>query len=212
MMKMGFQHSQPQSVYRQKNRALVGLLVPVSLGMLGVYGYQFLDRPRAGSLFVLALWLFNLVNSIQMFIRTRLTMSPAGISITTTFGRTLSTAWANVERIQLIRLGFGIKSDVPCLVLRQPGQGQRWLGPGVPAELKGRLIPIYPSAWERMFTLEEELYRYIPANPAGQGQLSVPINFAASGQQMRKLTKRILIPVALLMALQLLVVLYIIWR
>jgi hypothetical protein len=210
MMKMGFQHSQPQSVYRQKNRALMGILIPLSLAMIAYYGYQFLERPRSGSLFVIAMWLFNLVNAAQMFVRTRLTMSPAGISMT--FGRTVATAWTNVERIQLIRLGFGIKSDVPCLVLRQPAQGRRWLGPGVPAELKGRHIPIYPSIWERIFTLEEEMYRYIPANPAGQSQLSVPINFAASGQQMRKMTKRILIPVAVLISLQLLVALYIIWR
>jgi hypothetical protein len=209
-MKMVFQHSQPQSVYRQKNRALMGILIPLSLAMIGYYGYQFLERPRSGSLFVIVMWLFNLVNSAQMFVRTRLTISPAGISMT--FGRTVATAWANVERIQLIRLGYGMKTDVPCLVLREPGQGKRWLGPGVPAELKGRLIPIYPLIWERMFTLEEELYRYIPANPAGQNQLSVPINFAASAQRMRKMTKRIIIPVALLMAVQLLAVLYIIWR
>jgi hypothetical protein len=209
-MENRFQHSQPQSIYRQKNRVLIGVLIPLSLAMIVYYGYQFLEHPRSGSLFVSVMWLINLVNFSQMFIRTRLTMSPAGISMT--FGRTVATDWANVERIQLIRLGFGIKSDVPCLVLRAPVQGRRWLGPGVPAELKGRLIPIYPLVWERMFTLEEELYRYIPVNPASQDQLSVPINFAASAQRMRKLTKRILIPVALLMALQVLAVLYIIWR
>jgi len=177
-----FQHSQPQSVYRQKNRAISGLMIGLSLAMFGVYVSRFLDRPGPGTLLMSAIWPINLVNFALMFFRNRLDMSPAGISVR--MSRTIATSWTNVERIQMLRLGFGIKSDIPCLILRQPAQGKLWLATvGVPAELKGRVIPLYPSMWERMFGLEEELYGYLRANSVIRNELSVPIDFSAITQR-----------------------------
>jgi hypothetical protein len=186
MKKMGFEHSQPQSVYRHKNRALILLMLLLSLAAIGYFGDTFFERRRFSDLVMISVMLFNMVNFGQMAVRTRLIMSPSGISVT--FGHRLETDWSNVERIQLIPLGFGVKSDVPCLVLRQPIASKQWIGTamGIPAEFKGRVIPIIPSLWERMATLEEELYRYLSINPASQGQLSVPINFAASVQRRKR--------------------------
>jgi hypothetical protein len=181
-----FQHSQPQSVYRHKNRAMMVVMIVVSLAMMGYHGDRFFDRHKAWDLVMVGLMLLNLVNFAQMAIRSRLIMSPAGISVT--FGHRQETAWSNIERIQMIPLGFGMKTDVPCLVLRQPVGSKRsiWGATGIPAEFKGRVIPIIPSLWERMATLEEELYRYLATNPASLGQLSVPINFAASVQRQKR--------------------------
>jgi len=96
------------------------------------------------------------------------------------FGQRMATPWSNVEGIRLIAPGIqGKLGEVPCLVLREPIQTRLWSrARGVPAELKGRVIPIYPNIWERPLTLEEELNSYLKGHSSGQGQLAVPISFA----------------------------------
>jgi hypothetical protein len=180
-MKMTFQHSQPESVYRQKNRAISGLMIVLSLVMFAVYGIRFFNRPDLGNVLMAVIWPINLVNFAQMVFRNKLVMSPAGITVL--FERKLETAWSNVERIQLLRVGI-FKADVPCLILREPVPGKTGLaGAGVPAELKGRVIPLHPAVWERMFSLEDELYGYLRANSVMRNELAVPINFAAINQR-----------------------------
>jgi hypothetical protein len=159
-------------------------MIPLSLAMFGFSVYRFVTSTN-GDLFLPSMLLINLVNFSQMFLRIRLTMSPIGISVT--IDRSMATVWSNVERIQLISLGYLIKRDVLCLVLREPIQGKRGRSLlGVPAELKGRVIPIHPAVWERMFTLEQELYGFLKANSVIGNQWSVPIDFAAISQRQTR--------------------------
>lgn len=185
-MKNGFQHSQPQSLYRQKNRALIGMMIPLSLLLLGVYVAKAIERPDFGNLFMALIWPVNLANFVQIFFLHKLVMSPAGITVL--FERKVETAWSNVERIQLMRVGI-FKSEVPCLVLREPVPFKLGLaGVGVPAELKGRVIPLHPAMWQRMFAMEEELYGYLRANSVIRNELSVPIDLAAISQRQARFT------------------------
>ncbi len=185
-MEQGFQHSQPQSVYRQKNRAILGLMIPLSLAMFGFSVYRFVTRTNTNEdLFLASIWLISLINSSHTFFRIRLTMSPSGISVTV--GRSRATAWSNVEGIQMIVLGDFIKRQVLCLVLREPIQSKRWQGVlGVPDELKGRILQIHPAVWERMFTLQDELYGYLKANSVIGNELAVPLDFASISQRQTK--------------------------
>ncbi|MBA3468619.1 MAG: hypothetical protein H0T53_03140 [Herpetosiphonaceae bacterium] len=188
-MEQGFEHSQPQSVYRQKNRAILGLMIPLSLAMFAFSVYRFVTRPNEDVVFSIV-WLINLANFSQMFLRNRLTMSPTGISVT--MARSMATAWSNIERIQLVPLGYLMKREVPCLVLREPmpGKGwQRWLG--VPDELKSRIIPIHPAVWDRMFTLEDELYSHLKANSVNGNELAVPLDFASISQRQTRFVWKI---------------------
>jgi hypothetical protein len=210
-MENGFQHSQPQSVYRGKKRVIQGLMIPVVLVGVWFYVRMAITEPSLFNFFTAGMVVFFMVQLVWVFSRTRLTMSPAGITVD--FKRSITTTWANVERIQLVPMGIGIKADIPCLVLRQPIQARFWLRANdVPAELRSRIIPLYPALWERIDELEQELYRYLPTDPANQNQLSVPINFAANSRRSQKMTNRLLIPLALVLGVQLLVVLYIIWK
>jgi hypothetical protein len=184
MMKMVFQHSQPQSVYRQKNRALIGILMPLALLMFGYYVYKAIDQPNFGNVLMALIWPVNLANFVQILFLNKLVMSPAGITVL--FERKMETAWSNVERMQLMRVGI-FKADVPCLILREPVPSKLGLaGVGVPAELKGRVIPLHPAMWQRMFAMEEELYGYLRANAVIRNELAVPIDFAALSQRQTR--------------------------
>ena len=186
-MGQGFPHSQPQSVYRQKNRAMIGLMISLSLALFGFYVYRFVNRTNWDFLLLAGVWLFNLANFSQIFFRNRLVMSPTGISVATGLSR--ATAWSNVESIRLLALGLGylIKREVPCLILREPIQGTHWHSLlGVPAELRDRVIPVDPAIWERMFTLEHELYGYLKAHSVIGNELAVPIDFASISQRQTR--------------------------
>lgn len=176
---MTFQHSQPHSVYRPKNRAILGLMVPVALFMIWTYGKGLLSHPTPLRILSVGLWLAMLVQSALMFVKARLVISPAGISIQ--FGRSTATPWSNIERLQLIAVGRFVKQTaVPCLVLREPVVGRLWARvPGLPAELKGRVIPLDPALWERFNDLHDEVCRHLSVNPDGPNGLQVPINVAA---------------------------------
>ncbi|HYF61788.1 MAG TPA: hypothetical protein VD886_03175 [Herpetosiphonaceae bacterium] len=180
-----FQHSQPQSVYRQKNRAMIGVLTPLALLMLGYYANKAIQRPDFGNLIMALLWPINLANFVQMLFLNKLVMSPAGITVL--FERKVETAWSNVASLQVLRVGV-FKTNTPCLILREPVPFKLGLiGFGIPAELKGRVIPLNPAAWERMFSLEEELYGYLRANGIIRNELAVPIDFAAISQRQARL-------------------------
>jgi len=176
---MDFQHSQPQSVYRPKNRAFLGLMVPIALFMIWTYGKGLLSDPTPLRILSIGLWIVMLAQFAWMFVKSRLVLSPAGISVT--YGRSAATPWSNVERIQLIAVGrFVNRNTTPYLVLRAPAAGRRWSGiPGLPAELKGRVIPLDPAIWERFSDLHAEVSRHLPVNPDGPNGLQVPINVAA---------------------------------
>ena len=119
--------------------------------------------------------------------RTRLIMSPPGISMTG-FGGNAATPWSNVEGIRMIAPGIqGKLGQVPCLVLREPIQTRLWSrARGIPAELKGRVIPIYPNMWERPLSLEEELYGYLKDHAAIQGQPE-PVDFTTMVRRQERL-------------------------
>jgi hypothetical protein len=176
---MDFQHSQPQSVYRPKNRAFLGLMVPIALFMIWTYGKELPSDPTPLRILSIGLWLVMLVQFAWMFVKASLVLSPAGISIQ--FGRSAATPWSNVEGIQLIAVGrFVNRNTMPFLVLREPVAGRRWsYSPGLPAELKGRVIAIDPAIWERSSDLHAEIYRHLPVDPDGPNGLQVPMNLAA---------------------------------
>jgi hypothetical protein len=178
-MAMDFQHSQPQSVYQPKNRAFLGLMVTIALFMIWTYGKGLASDPTPLRILPIGLWVVMLVQFAWMFVRTRLVLSSAGISIE--FGRSAATPWSNVEGIQLIAVGrFVNRHTMPFLVLRQPVAGRRWSRiPGLPDELKGRVIPLDPAIWERFSDLHDEVTRHLPVNPADPNGLQVPINVAA---------------------------------
>ena len=210
-MKNGFQHSQPQSVYRGKRRVIQGLMIPVFLVAVGFYVRLAITEPSLYHFSLAGMMVFFMVQVVWTFSRTRLTMSPAGITVEVK--RSISVAWSEIERIQLVPMGIGIKMDIPCLVLREPVRARFWLRANdVPSELRNHIIPLYPAVWERIDELEQELYRYLPIDPAKRAQLAVPINFAANSRRSQKLTNRFVIPMVVLLAVQLLAVLYIIWR
>ena len=176
---MDFQHSQPQSVYRPKNRPFLGVMVPIALFMIWTYGKGLPSDPTPLRILSIGLWIVMLVQFAWMFVKARLVLSPAGISVS--FGRSAATPWSNVERIQLIALGrFVNRTTMPFLVLREPVAGMRWSrAPGLPAELKSRVILLDPAIWERFSDLHDEVYRYLPVSPEGPNGLQVPINIAA---------------------------------
>ena len=180
-----FQHSQPQSVYRQKNRAIIGMLAPLALFMVGYYVNKAIERPDFGNVLMALIWPVNLANFVQMFFLNKLVMSPAGITMT--IERKIETGWSNVASLQVLRVGI-FKANTPCLVLREPVPFKLGLtGLGIPAELKGRVVPLHPAAWERMFAMEEELYGHLRANGVIRDELSVPIDFAALSQHQTQL-------------------------
>jgi hypothetical protein len=189
---MDFQHSQPQSVYRNKNYrggwSLAGIYLLIAL----ISAPRALNDPTFWNVAAALIWLVVAFQNWWQSQRTRLVMSPAGISVTV--GRQASTPWSNVERIQALTVGSRIRPDtMPCLVLREPTAGTlKPIARGIPAELKGRVIPLYPTLWERLSELEQELYGYLPGEPAG-GQLSVPPVSDAIKQRQDLITGWILV-------------------
>ena len=181
---MGFQHSQPQSVYRQKNRALVGIVMPLALLTFGYFVNKAITRPDFGNVLMALIWPANLANFVQILFLNKLVMSPAGITVL--FERKVESAWSNVASLQVLRLGI-FKANTPCLILHEPVPFKLGLvGIGVPAELKGRVMPLHPAMWQRMFAMEEELYGHLRANGVMRDELSVPIDFAALGQRQNQ--------------------------
>jgi hypothetical protein len=174
---MDFQHSQPQSVYRIKNRHFLWLMVAAALTLTGLYAYRTLSRPSALAVVPIPLWLWLAYQAGRQLIRSRLVISPAGLSIT--FIHSAWTPWSNVERLQT--LWPGSQNQMRVLVLRNPIETRLWVRhQDVPKELKGRVIPLAAAVWERIDELEQELYRYLPASQ--EAQLSVPHTFAVASQ------------------------------
>ena len=184
---MDFQHSQPQSVYRSKNYLVGWLQVSTQLGLAVFYAFWSLDRPSVWSILAIPLLLGVAVFSGRRNQREKLILSPAGISITS--GRSAATPWSNVERLQMISIGKNLRlGEVACLVLRDPSQATlKPVTRGVPDELKGRVMLLNPGQWDRIAELEQELYGYLRANAADQGQLSVPPTLAAVSQHQERL-------------------------
>ena len=58
-------------------------------------------------------------------------------------------------------------------------------------ELKGRIIMIHPAIWDRLFTLQDELYAYLKANSVIGNELAVPIDFASVSQRQTQFVWRI---------------------
>jgi hypothetical protein len=174
-IEMDFQHSQPQSVYRSKNYrggwGLAGIYLLIAL----ISAPRALNDPTLWNIAAALIWLVVGFQNWWQSQRTRLVMSPAGISVTFAFGRSAATPWSNVERIQVLTVGSRLRPDaMACLVLREPSEGTlKLITRGIPDELKGRVIPLYPTLWERLSELEQELDGYLPGEPDG-GRLSGP--------------------------------------
>ena len=184
---MEFQHSQPQSVYRSKNYRMTWAVIAAQLLIVLISAPRAFSHPTLWNIVGPLCWLSMAVQTWRQNQRNRLVMSPAGISVIQ--GRSAATPWSNVERVQMVRVGTRVNlGHVPCLVLRQPAEGTlKPITRGVPDELKGRVIPVYLTLWERIGELEQELYRYLPDDGAG-GQLSVPHSFAAMERRQSQLT------------------------
>lgn len=186
-MEHGFQHSQLQSVYHPRNyRLTLWFMVPLFIVVAAVNAYGSFTHPTPLTIFGALLWPALLVQISLHQIRNRLIMSPAGISVA--FWGRAATPWSNVESIQPIAPGMlGKLGEVPCLILREPIQTRLWSrARGVPAELKGRVIPLYPNLWDRPFALEQELDGYLKAYSASQAQ-SAPVDFAAINLRQERL-------------------------
>jgi hypothetical protein len=182
-----FQHSQPQSVYRPKNYRLNWMVIGVQLMVALISAPRAFSHPGFWSIAAPLIWLAIALQTWWQNQRSRLVMSPAGISLT--MGRRAATPWSNVERIQLISIGKMLRlGEVACLVLRDPAQAMlKPVTRGVPDELKGRVMLLNPGQWERLTDLEQELYGYLRANSADQDQLSVPYDFAAVSLRQERL-------------------------
>jgi hypothetical protein len=200
---MDFQHSQPQSVYRSKNyRGGWGLAVIYLLIAL-ISAPRALNDPTFWNVAAPLIWVAVALQNWWQSQRTRLVMSPAGISVT--WGRSAATPWSNVERIQVLTVGSRIRPEaMPCLVLREPTAGTlKLITRGIPDELKGRVIPLYPTLWERLSELEQELYGYLPGESDG-GPLSGPPTSDAIKQRQDLKTGWILVFIIMTLGLLLL--------
>lgn len=196
---MNFQHSQPQSVYRPKDR-FMGLLAGAMLSGISLYwAYDFIREPGFLTIINVPIWLWWAYRLAKNAHLNRIVMSPAGISVT--HGRSAATAWSNVERLQVLTVGTTVKvGEVPCLVLREPAEGDMTpITRGVPDELKGRIIPLFPFQWARIAEMEQELYHYLPG--AESGPLAVPPSLAAISRRQERFTQRILLGIVIVLGL-----------
>jgi hypothetical protein len=202
-IEMDFQHSQPQSIYRIKNYRASWSLAGIYLLIALIWAPRALNDPTFGNIAAPLIWLVVGLQNWWQSQRNRLVMSPAGISVT--FGRSAATPWSNVERIQVLTVGSRIRPDnMPCLVLREPTEWTlKPITPGIPAELKGRVIPLYPILWERLSELEQELYGYLPGDSDG-GRLSGPHISDAIKQRQDLITGWILVFIIMTVGLVLL--------
>ena len=177
-----FQHTEPTHVYRTANRPVTLLAVfgnvLVLIFIIFIYSRN-ADRLTSGPHPIIILSIvFNIVVISVTSLRHKLVISPAGVSIT--HRRTVATPWSNVVRLEEFHYRYlGLKMQLSCLVLYSPPLGhQRIIKHGIPAELRGRVIPILFKTWERPAEIEQDLQQYLP--PPAAGGLFVPHSFAAT--------------------------------
>ena len=181
MIYQPFQHTEPKHVYRAKHWRVALVFVTVLLFALIFILWQYRQEMGGVSLvWILTLSVLCISVPLNQAFRHKLVISPAGISITD--GNTTTTAWSNVMSLQLVPQGsFGPKKLIPCLILHNvlpniPPSRER----GMPAELRGRALPIQFHLWERPNEIEQDFQKYLP-QPADAG-LFVPHSFAARPQ------------------------------
>ena len=184
MIYQPFQHTEPVHVYRTSNRPVTLLAVfgnvLVLIFIIFIYSRN-ADRLTSGPHPIIILSIVsNIVVISVTSLRHKLVISPAGVSIT--HWRTVATPWSNVVRLEDFHYRYlGLKMQLSCLVLYSPPLGhQRIIKHGIPAELRGRVIPILFKTWERPDKIEQDLQQYLP-QPADAG-LFVPHSFAARPQ------------------------------
>ena len=157
-----FQHTEPTHVYRTKQPrgalAYAAMMAVLSIMMLISSIYE--GNPVAWIMMMFFICIMG--TSLNQALRHKLVISPAGMSITN--WHTMATPWSNVTGLQVFTFRLlGMNAQIPCLVLHAPPLGkQQNFKKGIPAELHGRIVPLFIQNWERHNEIEQDLQQYLP--------------------------------------------------